>query len=334
MHTARNLKIAIFAVCAVGSIGTLGYMLIEGWSVLDSIYMAVVTLATVGFREVHPLSTAGMIFTIFLMIFGIGIIAYSIGIFAQFMVEGHLQKVLGRRQVEKKIAKLSGHYIICGFGRIGSIVCRELSERPVPFVVIEQNGEFCDKIAAEGFLYIQGNATEDDILLAAGIERARGLITAVTSDTENVYITLTARGLSPDLFILSRAGDEGSEKKLTRAGASKVISPYNIGGSRMAQAILRPSVMDFIEIATAGQNLELQLEEIVVSGASRLAGMSLEQTGVRKEFGLIIVGIRSGAAPMVFNPPAETIITAGDILIALGPQPSIVKLENIARTSS
>lgn len=333
MHSTRQIKFTFLAVTAVLSIGTLGYMLIEGWSLLDSIYMTVLTLATVGFREVNPLSQAGMVFTIFLMIFGIGIIAYSIGVFAQFMVEGHLQKVLGRRQVEKKIAKLTGHYIICGFGRIGSIICREFHERPIPFVVIEQNGDFCEKIATEGYLYIQGNATEDEVLLAAGIERARGLITVVTSDTENVYITLTARGLSPNLFILSRAGDEGSEKKLTRAGASKVISPYNIGASRMAQAILRPSVMDFIEIATAGQNLELQLEEIMVSGASRLAGLSLEQTGVRKEFGLIIVGIRSGTAPMVFNPPAETVIAAGDVLIALGPQPSIVKLENIARAS-
>lgn len=333
MHTTRNLKFAILAVCSVFSVGTLGYMVIEGWSALDSAYMTVLTLATVGFREVNPLTQSGIIFTIFLMVFGIGIIAYSIGVFAQFMVEGELQKVLGRRQVEKKIAKLNGHYIICGYGRIGSIICRELHERPLPFVVIEQNPDFCEKIAAEGYLYIQGNATEDEILLAAGIERARGLITAVTSDTENVYITLTARGLSPELFILSRAGDEGSEKKLTRAGASKVISPYNIGGSRMAQAILRPSVMDFIEIATAGQNLELQLEEILVTGQSRLAGLSLEQTGVRREFGLIIVGIRSGNAPMIFNPPAETIITAGDILIALGPQPSIVKLENIAHGS-
>lgn len=333
MHSTRQIKLALLAVTAVFSIGTLGYILIEGWSILDSVYMAVLTLATVGFREVHSLSPAGMVFTIFLMIFGIGIIAYSIGVFAQFMVEGHLQKVLGRRQMEKKIAQLSGHYIICGFGRIGSIICREFHERPIPFVVIEQSSEFCEKIAAEGYLYIQGNATEDEILLAAGIERARGLITVVTSDTENVYITLTARGLSPDLFILSRAGDEGSEKKLSRAGASKVISPYNIGASRMAQAILRPSVMDFIEIATAGQNLELQLEEIMVTSSSRLVGISLEQTGVRKEFGLIIVGIRSGAAPMIFNPPAETLITAGDILIALGPQPSITKLESIARAS-
>lgn len=333
MQAKKHLKFAIFAIFTVVSTGTLGYMLIEDWTLLDSIYMAVITLGSVGFREVHPLSPTGMVFTILLIVFGVGIIAYSIGSFAQFMVEGHLYKIFGRRQVEKKIAKLTGHYIICGFGRIGSIICREFHTRPIPFVVIEQNAEFCEKIAAEGYLYLQGNATEDEILLAAGIERARGLITAVTSDTENVYITLTARGLSPDLFILSRAGDEGSEKKLTRAGASKVISPYNIGGSRMAQAILRPSVMDFIEIATAGQNLELQLEEIVVSGASRLAGLSLEQTGVRKEFGLIIVGIRSGAAPMIFNPPAETVITTGDILIALGPQPSIVKLENIARGS-
>lgn len=334
MHAKKHLKFAILAICSVVSIGTFGYMSIEGWTILDSLYMAVITLGSVGFREIHPLSPAGMIFTILLIVFGVGIIAYSIGSFAQFMVEGHLHKIIGRRQVEKKIAKLSGHYIICGYGRIGSIICREFHDRPLPFVVIEQNSEQCDKIASEGYLYIQGNATEDEVLLNAGIERARGLITVVTSDTENVYITLTARGLSPDLFILSRAGDEGSEKKLTRAGASKVISPYNIGASRMAQAVLRPSVMDFIEIATAGQNLELQLEEIVISKDSRLAGLSLEQTGVRKEFGLIIVGIRSGHEPMHFNPPAETLISGGDTLIALGPQPSIVELEKIARPTS
>lgn len=330
MQSLRHLKLAILALFAVLTIGTGGYMILEGWSFLDSLYMTVITVATIGFREVHVLSTQGLVFTILLIIFGVGIIAYAIGSFAQFMVEGHLQKILGRHQLEKKIDRLHDHYIICGYGRIGSLICRELGEKPLPFVVIEQTAELCEKIAAEGHLYLQGNATEDDILLAAGIERARGLITVVSSDTDNVYITLTARGLNPELYILARASEEGSEKKLARAGASKVISPYTIGATRMAQAVLRPSVMDFIEIATAGQNLELQLEEIRVQSGSKLNGQSLEQTGIRKDLGLIIVGIRSGSAPMIFNPPADTSISPGDILIALGPQSSIVELEQIA----
>lgn len=330
MDPTRHLRISLLALVSVIAVGTAGYTVIEGWSPFDALYMTVITLATVGFREVHELSRHGMAFTIVLIIFGAGIIAYAIGSVAQFMVEGHLQRVLGRRKVEKQIERLSGHYIICGFGRIGAIICRELRTKPLPFVVVEKDPHLCEKIAHERYLYVAGNATDDDILIAAGIRRARGLITVVTSDTDNVYITLTARGLNPELFILARAGEEGSEKKLARAGASKVISPYTIGASRMAQAILRPSVMDFIEIATAGQNIELQLEEIRVQHGSQLVDTTLVDSGIRKDLGLIIVGILKDDGRMIFNPAPETTIREGDVLIALGQQSAIVNLEQIA----
>lgn len=329
MTSVRHIGYSVSALVTLTIAGTAGYALIEGWPLLDALYMTVITLGTVGFREVYELSDRGKIFTILLIIFGAGILAYTIGSIAQFMVEGQLKRFIGRRKVEKQIDQLRDHYIVCGFGRIGSIICRELADRPVPFVIIERQPHTCERIEREGYLYIAGNATEDDILMTAGIERARGLITVVSSDTDNVYITLTARGLKPDLFILARAGEEGSEKKLARAGASKVISPYTIGATRMAQAVLRPSVVDFIEIATAGQNLELQIEEIRIAPESRLAGLTLAASGIRKDHGLIIVGIRNSGG-MLFNPGHDAVLAAGDTLIALGPQPAISHLERIA----
>jgi len=310
--------------------GTAGYAVIEDWSFFDALYMTVITLATVGYGEVHRLSEEGKAFTILLILFGAGIIAYAVGSLIQFTVEGHLLGILGRKKVEKQIRKLKGHYIICGYGRIGHLICREFHNRPLPFVVVEREPDLCQKIEAEGFLHVRGDATDDEVLMAAGIERARGLVTVVTSDTENVYITLTARGLNPELFILARSGEEGSEKKLKRAGANKVISPYTIGANRMAQAILRPSVMDFIEIATAGRNLELQLEEIRVDAASALVGKSLVASGIRRDLGIIIVGIKKGDGQMVFNPASDVEIAASDILITLGQPAAIRNLEEIA----
>lgn len=331
MDPVRHLRLSLSILVSVIAAGTLGYSLIEGWSLFDSLYMTVITLATVGFKEVHELSVEGKTFTIALIIFGAGIIAYAVGSLIQFMVEGQLRQVVGRRKVEKQLTRLSDHYIICGFGRIGQLIAREFQARPVPFVVVEKNAHLCERLAREGLLFVQGNATDDESLQAAGIERARGLITAVTSDTDNVYITLTARGLNPQLFILARAGEEGAEKKLMRAGASKVISPYTIGAARMAHAILRPSVVDFIELATARENLALQLEEIEVLPTSQLVGKTLVTAGVRQSMGIIIVAIKQPDGHMLFNPPPATEIGSGSVLITLGERPAITQLELIAR---
>jgi len=330
MNPINHLRYSLLILLAIVALGTGGYALIEGWSLFDSLYMTIITLATVGFREVAPLSDQGKAFTILLIVFGASFIAYSAGSLIRFTVEGQLRQIMGRKKVEKQIGKMEAHYIICGYGRIGNLICKEFQAKPLPFVVVEKDPELCAKLAEEGVLFVQGDATDDETLEAAGIRRAKGLITAVTSDTENVYITLTARGLNPSLFILARSGEEGSELKLRRAGASKVISPYTIGATRMAQAILRPSVVDFIEIATAGHNLELQLEEIRIRNASRLAGKNLINSGIRKDLGIIIVGIKKGDGNMVFNPASETVIEAGDVLITLGESPAILNLEQIA----
>lgn len=330
MDPVRHLRFSIAALFSIIALGTTGYSLIEDWPPFDALYMTIITLATVGFKEVHELSPEGKAFTIILIISGTGMIAYTLSSLLQFTLEGQLRKILGRKKLENRISKLKDHYIVCGFGRIGQLICREFQSKPLPFVVVEKNPHLVERLARGDAMYVDGDATDDETLQAAGIDRAKGLITVVTSDTDNVYITLTARGLNPKLYILARASEEGSEKKLMRAGASKVISPYTIGASRMAQAILRPSVVDFIEIATASENLELQIEEITISPLSSLAGKTLINSGIRQSMGIIIVGIKLAEDDMTFNPPPHTVIQPNSVLITLGERPSIDQLEKIA----
>jgi voltage-gated potassium channel len=333
MDPVRHLKISILVLAMLLSMGVLGYMTIEGWPLLDALYMTVITLGTVGFKEVHDLGPAGKIFTICLIVGGVSVIGYTVGSLAQIMFEGQFQRIIGRKKVEKKIMSLQDHYIICGFGRMGALIAREFAAKPIPFVVIEKHPEAHEKLHEEEHLHLRGDATEDDTLLRAGIRKAKGLISVVSSDTENVYITLTARGLNPDLYILARSGEEGSEIKLKRAGANKVVSPYHIGGNRMAQAILRPNVVDFIEIATGREHLDLQMEEILIPEHSSFIGENLVSSGFRKETGVIIVGIKKANGAMVFNPASQSRIESRDTLIVLGEPNAIVKLEKLVGCS-
>ncbi len=329
MDSLKKVKYSLTTLFILIGGGTIGYSAIEDWGIFEALYMTIITLATVGYNEVHTLSHNGQIFTIFLIVFGVGTIAYTIGSMIQFMVEGQLYQILGRKKVQKKISRLREHYIICGYGRIGRLISHELASKPLPFIVVENDSKQCQQLEEDGYLFIEGDATQDESLERAGIHHAKGLITAVASDSANVFIVLTARGMKSNLFIMARASEDGAEIKLMRAGANKVVSPYTIGASRMAQAILRPSVVDFIDIATGRKNIELQMEEIPVAPNSSLVGKDLSQSGIRKNLGLIIVGIKHDEQ-MIFNPAANTIIEAGHILIALGEYPEIQKLELIA----
>ncbi len=311
----KKLFLALFLIVFVVSFGTIGYIVIERWNFQDSLYMTITTLTTVGYREVKELSSVGRWFTIILIIGGVGTVLYALSTGAKLILEGELQEIYGRRRLEKKIKELHGHYIICGYGRMGKIIARELKNEKVKFVAIEKNPTVHDK--EEAFV-ITGDASQDEILKEVGVERAKGLITVLPTDAENLYVVLSAKGLNPNLFIVARAGEEGSEQKLLRAGADRVISPYHIGGLRIAHTVLKPAVVDFIELATKSGNIDLQMEEIPIPDVSVYSGLSLDKCGFGKELGVIIVAIKKPNGDMKFNPTYLTLVEPGDTLIALG----------------
>ncbi|MFH1136129.1 MAG: potassium channel protein [Pseudomonadota bacterium] len=307
--------------------GTLGYTLIEGWNLLDSFYMTVITLATIGYGEIRPLSPGGRIFTIFLIFFGVGNVAYLVGQLTRAMVEGSLQRVLGRRKLEQQIKNLNNHFILCGYGRIGRMVGQEIQARQKRLVVVENNPQVIEQIERDGLLFIKGDASDEDNLISAGVNQAAGLISAVSSDADNLYIILTARGLNPDLFILSRANEQRSIKKLKGAGADQVVSPTLIGARKMAQAILRPAVADFLETTVhGGMGMDLAMEEILVTPQSRIKNVTLQESNIRRDLDLIIIAIKTSDGRMLFNPSAQAMIREGDTLIGVGRQDNMDRL--------
>ena len=315
------------------TVGVVGYMTIEGASFLDALFMTVTTVSTVGYREVVPLSTTGRVFTMGLILGGLGVVFYGASLVAGDVIEGRLQGVLGRRKVQRQIDQLAGHFIVCGFGRMGRIVCKELAERPVPFVVIESAPEAVRDIQQEQFLYVEGDATEDDVLVAAGISRARGLVSALSKDSDNVYAVLTARELNRELLIVARAEDARSETKLLHAGATRVVSPYVIGASRMAGALLRPAVLDVIDLATHYRTMELKIEELAVASGGPGAGETLRSSGLCEQTSFIVIAIKKASGEMLFNPSPETRIDAGDRLVVMGQTASLAALEERLRTA-
>lgn len=318
MYLQKKLAIAIMVLLSILCVGTLGFHYLEGWNFVESLYATVVTLSTVGYGDFIPHSSKGMLFTVFLIIVGVGTMLYTVGFITETMIEGRLNIILGRGRLEKMIKKMQNHYIICGCGRIGRLICKELAEEKVEFVVIDNNQEVIQRIEEEGFVYYKGDATHDKTLLAAGIKKAKGIICVLPSDAENLYVILTARELNQDIFILSRSDDEESEKRLLRAGADRVESPYMMGGMRMAMAILRPAMLDFVEITTMKQSLELRMDEIAVCSDSSYIGKSLEDSQIKQKFGLIVVAVKQESGKMIFNPMAKYVIESNDKLIVLG----------------
>ncbi len=331
-HTA--LLRALIGIGLVLTIGTAGYHLIEGWTLLESLYMTVITISTIGFKEVYDLGPKGQVFTLFIIATGMGVMTYAMIAVARIMIEGEILKILMRRRSMKALEKIKDHFVICGFGRMGSFVCHELRERHIPFVVVENRPEVQDAVVARNMLLAPGDATREDVLLSAGIARARGLVSLLDSDAANVYVVLTGRRLNPNIDIIARAGAEDAEAKLRWAGASRVISPYRIGGMRLVMGILKPKVMGFLEVAMDRKELDVELGEVQVSEKSPYVGRTLAETDIRKDLNLIIVSIIKQNGKMVFNPGPATVIDSNDTLITLGEFGNLARFEKEASGST
>jgi voltage-gated potassium channel len=313
-------------------IGTFGYPLVDDqYTPFDGLYMTIITLSTIGYGEPHPLGTNGRIFTIILILGGAFGFIYSATEIIRIVVSGELAEIYGKQQMERTLAHLKDHIIVCGYGRMGHLVCREFARLDRPYVVIDKSADALKDCQLAHAIPLEGDATSDDLLKKAGVERAYCLVTVMASDADNLFTTMSARLLNPKLMIVARVEDMQSEQKLKRAGANRVVSPYQIGGTRMAQAVLKPTVVDFIELTSQTEHIELQLEESKIEPGSSLVGQTLRDTRLRAEHQIIIVAIKQKTGHMLFNPAAETVMAAGDILIAMGSREHLTALDQLAK---
>ncbi len=333
MKSIRHLKYCILLLILVIFLGVGGYMSIEGWDFLDALYMAVTTLTTVGYSEVHEVSDPGRIFTIFFIIIGVVYFLYMAGAVVQFMVEGQIRTILGRRSLDKKIDRLKNHYIVCGYGRIGKTLCTMLKKKAVDLVVIEKDKDLIPVMVENKIFYISGDAGDETNLIKAGIRHAKGLIAVLATDTDNVFLVLTARQLNPDIYIMANASHNESKPKLIAAGANRVELPYDMGAVSMAQRIIRPTVTNFLNLAFAQKRKDIQMEEIPVSPSSGLVNVMLKDSGIRQRFNLIIIAIKKSDDSMLFNPSFEAVIESGDTVIAVGEEENLKNLEKILNPS-
>jgi voltage-gated potassium channel len=326
---ATRLLYALILLFLILAIGIFGYHFIEQLSFLDAFYMTLITISTVGFREVKELSQAGRIFTMFLIVTGIGILFYTVSAAVEFMLEGYLGGVLEERRKRKSLAKLKKHYIICGFGRVGRQVALELLQRKAPCVVIEKDLKRAQEASDEGFLCLQGEAADEEVLNKARIAKAEGLVAAVDTDADNVFVTLTARQLNPDLLIIARANTEESEGRLRKAGADHVISPTVIGGRRIARLLLKPLVCDYLDELTLEEGGEFELDEVEISQRSPLVNLSIKEAGLREKAGALILAIRKAEGRLLTNPGPHISLEAGDKVILLGTPEQLKKASSI-----
>ena len=326
---SKKLRYSLLMLIGIIALGTCGYYFVEHMPLFEAFYMTIITLSTVGFAEVIPLSQVGRAMTVIIIILGISVGAYTIGVLVRALVEGELVKIYGRRKMQKQVSGLKNHFIICGFGRIGRIVCSELNADHIDFIVIEQDPSVIEYIETQKYLYLEMDATSEEALMQAGIMEAKGIVTAVNSDANNVFITMTAKSLRPDVFILARASEEKNEGKLFRAGATRVVSPYLIGGRRIAQMLKKPTVVDFIDIAMMGSHLGLMIEEATIGDKSNLIGKSLIDSQLRKDYGVIIVAIKKLSGDMVFNPTFSEKLEAGDVIVVIGKKEDLKRMDAV-----
>jgi voltage-gated potassium channel len=320
-----RLSVLLLAAITLG--GTAGYVVLEGWSLWDAFFMTVISVTTVGYGYVHPLSRAGEVFTVILVTVGVATVLYTFSFLMARVVEGDLQDTWARRRRERMLEELTQHFILCGFGRMGEIIAQEFARQSVPFVIVERDPERMQHAIEAGFLAVEADASSEQVLKRVHIDRARGFIAAVSTDAENVYAVLSARLLRPDLFIIGRAETEDAKSKLVRAGADRVVSPYQIGGLQLAQTALRPAVVDFVQLATSSENLDLNMEQIRIEDGAPLANRTIIEANVRQRFGAIVVGIQRANGAMEFNPPPETVMRSGDHLVVLGRADSLHHLQ-------
>lgn len=328
LSPAHKLQVALLAATILIVGGMLGFILLERMNPLDALYMTVITLSSVGFGEVTPLHQAGKIFVIFLILFGVSLVGYVVAVIGEMVVEGQFKELVQRRKMENAIRKMQDHCIVAGYGRVGRQVVHELQRSRAAYVVIEKSPESLAQLTEEAHPFVKGDATDEDVLAEAGITRARTLVSTLPEEAQNVYLALTARHLNASLKIIARADFEEGERKLIRAGANHVVIPHVLGGSRMAMAALRPNVVDFMRMATGGEE-GLFVEEILVPSASYLSGKSLQESNLKKEYGVNIIGLRQGDQKMMISPGSQTVIQSGDILVLIGHSSDLERLTKV-----
>ena len=333
MDPIRQLRFAAMVVVTLLVLGTFGYMVIERWPFLQSLYMTVITLTTVGYGLPAPLTQAGTVFTIVLALAGVStifaVVFYTIGSAIEVVANEKMQHLFWRRRMERTIKHVKGHYIICGYGRMGQAIAAEFRARNVQFVVVENNPEQLPRLVSEKALFVEGDATDEKILEAAGVNEAKGLISVAPSDADNTFITLTAKGMNPNLFVVARSIRIEDEPKLRRAGADRVMSPYILGGRRMAWAVIRPTVVDFLESAMYSESLEIDIDQVQVRPESTFAGKTIRESDIRAKSGATVIAVKGRAGALITSPSPDTEIHEGDTLVAIGTPAQLESLEKL-----
>jgi voltage-gated potassium channel len=326
MKTWRRLLFLVAALLTVIAVGIIGYMVIEGWSFLDAIYMTVTTLTTVGYQEVHVLSDTGRIFTVGLIVIGVGVMLYGLTTMVGYLIEVQVGNLFGGRRMKERVSRVKNHIILCGYGQVGTEVARTLEKDGVPLIVVDINQEAIARAMGNGHMYVQGDATRDESLNEAKVQQARGLVAATGNDAANIFITLSAKGLRSDLLVVARATAEEAESKLRRAGADRVILPLALAGRRLAMLAVRPLLVDFINTTMHSRNRDLILEDVKVGFGSPVAGMTIKE-GQDRCGGAIVLAVKKGDGTLLTNPPQETSLELGDELVVMGTPQQLRNLE-------